>query len=197
MGIVGGPSIVFHRYHKVEETMIRKPIYNGIDEHGKPIWVVPETNKLEFKIQGHNANALYLYCLTQSQLCGELVYHDCGPNPNLNFLSKMFGIMIVNIEVPAEYYNYFSEYPPIFVNHNITGSKPKDLRSAEQTERSDVKSCDGKPIKKRKLVSLYKAEKIPLKTPLLHRYLNHEVRLIKIWGYILATLLSIYKGFGD
>ena len=80
----------------------------------------------------------------QSQLCGELIYHKCNPNHNLIELSKIFEIMIVDIEVPSEYYNYFSEYPPIFVNLNITRSGPK-----------------GKPIKERKLVSVYKAEKNP------------------------------------
>ena len=92
----------------------------------------------------------------------------------------MFGIMIVDIEVPPEYYNYFSEYPTIIVNLNITRSVP-----------------EGKSIKERKLVSVYKAEKILLITPLLHWYLNHGVRLIKIQGYIPATPLAIYKGFGD
>ena len=70
MGIVGGPSIVFHRYHKVGETIIRKPFYNNSQ------WFVPETGKLVYKIQGHDANALYLYCLTQPQLCGKLPYHE-------------------------------------------------------------------------------------------------------------------------
>ena len=98
MGIVGGPSIVFHRYHKVEETMIRKLFYNNSQ------WFVPETGKLAYKIQGHNANALYLYCLTQPQLCGKLTYYEY----NNEYLSNLFGIMIVDIEVPPKYYNYFS-----------------------------------------------------------------------------------------
>ena len=54
MGIVGGPSIVFHRYHKVRETMIRKPFYNGVNERTRePLWFVPETGKFVNKIQGH------------------------------------------------------------------------------------------------------------------------------------------------
>ena len=144
--------------------MIRKPIYNDIDVNGKPLWVVPETGKLVYKIQGYDANALYLYCIMQQQLCGELIYNEMGQKcpkpggPNFNELSKMFGIMIVDIEVPPKNYNYFSEYLPIFVNLNITRSKP-----------------EGKPIKKRKLVSVYKAKKILLITPLLHWYLNHGV----------------------
>ena len=49
--IVGGPSIVFHCYLKVEETMIRQPFYNSLH------WFVLETGKLMYKILGHNANA--------------------------------------------------------------------------------------------------------------------------------------------
>ena len=44
MGIVGWPSIVFYRYHKVKETIIRKPFYNNSQ------WFVPETGKLLYKI---------------------------------------------------------------------------------------------------------------------------------------------------
>ena len=42
-----------------------------------------------------------------------------------------------------------------------------------------------------------KLKTIPLITPLLHSYLNHGVRMTKIWRYILANALSIYKTFGD
>ena len=108
MGIVGGLSIVFHRYHKVGKTMIRKPYYNGSQ------WFVFETEKLVYKIQGHDANALYLYCLTQPQLCGKLIYYEYKNED----LCKLFGLIIVNIEELPKYYNYFSEFPLIFVNFN-------------------------------------------------------------------------------
>ena len=54
MGIVGRPSIVFHRFHNVWETIIRKHYYNDSQ------WFVPKTGKLVYKIQGHDAYALYL-----------------------------------------------------------------------------------------------------------------------------------------
>ena len=129
-----------------------------------------------YKIQGYDANALYLFCLMQPQLCEKLKYNEY----NNEDLSKLFGIIIVDIEVPPELYNYFSEYPPIFVNLNITRN-----------------GAEGKPNKERKLVSVYKAEKIRHITLLLHWYLNHGLRITKIWGYIPANPLSIYKDFGD
>ena len=60
--------------------MIRKPYYNGSQ------WFVPQTGKLVYKIQGHDANALYLYCLTQPQLCGKVTYHEY----NNEDVSKLF-----------------------------------------------------------------------------------------------------------
>ena len=88
--------------------------------------------------------------------------------------------MIVDIEISPEKYNYFSEVPPIFVNLNVNVNRPND------------------PIKKkRKLISVYKVEKITLITPLLHWYLNHGLIITKILGYIPTNPLSIYKNFGD
>ena len=102
-----------------------------------------------YKIQGHDANALYLYCLTQLQLCGKLTYHEY----NNEDLSNLFGIIIVDIEVPPKYSNYFSKFPPIFVNLNVNVNEPNSLNGPIKNER--------------KLVSVYKFEKIPLITPLL------------------------------
>ena len=77
--------------------MIRKPFYNNSQQF------VPETGKLVQIIQGHDANALYLYCITQPQLCGKLTYHEYYNEG----LSILFQIIIVDIEVPHEKYNYF------------------------------------------------------------------------------------------
>ena len=51
--IVGGPSIIFHRHHEVDETFLR----------GNP-------DKPCKSIIGYDANALYLYCLTQQMPTG-------------------------------------------------------------------------------------------------------------------------------
>ena len=60
--------------------MIRKHYYDGSQ------WIVPEAGKTVYKIQGHDANALYLYCLMLPQLCGKLIYHKY----NNEDLSKLF-----------------------------------------------------------------------------------------------------------
>ena len=56
-GVVGGPAIVFHRYHERDKTFIRKRVYNGEARQCK-------------KIIGVDANALYLSCLGREMPTG-------------------------------------------------------------------------------------------------------------------------------
>ena len=87
--IVGGPSIVYHRYHEKGETKINRVHYNeytkqcsGLDlqcsgaDHqcSRPNlqWYYNDDGKVVSQIVGYDANALYLYCLEQNQLCGKL-----------------------------------------------------------------------------------------------------------------------------
>ena len=57
--LVGGPSIVFYRYHEAGLTRVRSV------EHG-------DTAKLCHSVLGEDANALYLYCMMQDMPMGEL-----------------------------------------------------------------------------------------------------------------------------
>ena len=54
--IVGGPSIIFHRYHECDETYIR-------EQKDKPCK----------RVVGHDANALYVYCLSELMPTGSPV----------------------------------------------------------------------------------------------------------------------------
>ena len=57
---VGGPSIIFHRYHEAYKTKIREQLY-------------AETAKTCQSIVGYDANALYLWCLMQDMPTGSNV----------------------------------------------------------------------------------------------------------------------------
>ena len=74
------------------------------------------------------------------------------------------------LKVPPKYYNYFSEFPPIFVILNVSHNKPNN----PITQNNHIKN-------ERKLVSVYKVEKISLITQLLHWYVNHGLIITKIW----------------
>ena len=66
--IVGGPSIVYHRYHEKNKTKINR-VHYSLDTKQ---WYHNNDGKNVSKIVGYDANALYLYCLEQEQLCGKL-----------------------------------------------------------------------------------------------------------------------------
>ena len=103
--------------------------------------------------------------------------------------------MIVDIDISPKYYNYFSEFPPIFVNNNVSHNKRNNpiTQNAHKTQNGP----NGPINKKRKLVSVYKVKKVLLISPLLHWYVNHELLITKICRYIPANPEYIYKNFGD
>ena len=58
--MVGGPSIIFHRYHEKDKTKIRE---REITDQGKE-------PKMCQKIVGYDANALYLWAIMQNMPTG-------------------------------------------------------------------------------------------------------------------------------
>src|SRR5271156_1819315 len=67
--IVGGPSIVYHRWHEKGLTTIDRLQYHDGE------WSYNGgSGKVIHQIVGYDANALYLYCLQQEQLCGKLCW---------------------------------------------------------------------------------------------------------------------------
>src|SRR5271165_5108450 len=66
--IVGGPSIVYHRYHEKGKTNIDRVHYNKETKE----WSYGDDGKAVESVVVYDANALYLSCLEQHQLCGKL-----------------------------------------------------------------------------------------------------------------------------
>ena len=85
--IVGGPSIIFNRYHEANKTKIR----NG--------------DKLCKKIIGYDANALYLWAIAQEMPTGK---HEHIKTYDLKQLKEdilnnnLFGFVKVDIETPED-----------------------------------------------------------------------------------------------
>jgi hypothetical protein len=102
--IVGGPSIIFNRYHEANITKIR----NG--------------EKLCKKVIGYDANALYLWAISQEIPTG---LHKHITKNILNELKEdilnddFFGFIQVDIETPENLKEYFSEMTPILKNASI------------------------------------------------------------------------------
>lgn len=89
-----------------------------------------------------------------------------------------FGVAEVDIEVPSEMYERFSEFSPIFVNCEV------DFNDIGEHMQSYVNenNLDKKP--KRLLLGVMKARKILLATPLLKWYLEHGLKVTKVYQTI-------------
>ena len=161
-GMVGGPAQVFTRYHEKDVTYIRSNI---------------EREKLCKKIIGYDANALYLYCPGDVMPCGkdkltviEKLYDKMQIQTfERNVLEdKFFGFAQVDIEVPHNLKDKFSEMPPLLVVDEITDNCiPEEMKLYKKlTGRKTIKGT-------KKLLGVTKAKKILLYSPLLKWYLNH------------------------
>ena len=108
---VGGPSIVFHRYHEKDVTRISFVIRKN------KTYILNGEGKLIKKIVGFDANALYLWSLSQYMPTSTLRHEEFIQNKNINeLLNTTFGFYEVDIEVPNDddSYNKFVKFSPIF-----------------------------------------------------------------------------------
>ena len=116
----GGPSIVFHRYHEQDKTKISRVKYVGNSKYEKI-----EGGKMVKKIVGFDANALYLWSLSQYMPTGLLQYKQVENQNIKELLKTTYGFYEVDISVPENLYDKFSEFPPIFKNAIINGKERK------------------------------------------------------------------------
>ena len=88
---------------------------------------------------------------------------------------KVFGFAQVDIEVPGELYDKFSEMPPLFVVQEIPDCDiPEEMKMyKEKTGRKTVKRT-------KKLLGVMRATKILLYTPVLEWYLQHGLRMTAV-----------------
>ena len=205
--IVGGPSIIFNRLHEVNGTKIQRVHYD-LD---KDSWYFDNFGNNVNKIIGFDANALYLWCIGQPQLCGKLKYIENNENNECNKLieseyyngtwdtllndvqnEKFFGCVEVDIKVPKSLYEYFSELPPIFVNKTYNSKMAGDVMDDIITNHLEKKHTTS-----RKLIATLKTKKILLKSSLLKWYLDHGLVVKKIYSIIPAKKERLYKNFEE
>ena len=152
---VGGPAIVFHRYHEKDITRIVR-----IAKRLKKYDLI--YGSLIKKILGFDANALYLYALSQYMPTGLLTWQsleNCNQSID-ELLKSTFGFYEVDIKVPDELYDEFSEFPPFFRN------------------------CYLKADNSKKLISCMSSKKMLIYHPLLQWYVDHGLIVTKVYGMI-------------
>ncbi len=175
--VVGGPSIVFHRYHEKDVTKLR-----GL--------------KLCKKIIGYDANALYLWAISQNMPTGDYKRYRIPDKQIKKFLTKIlenkfFGFVVCDIHTPDKKKKYFEDMAPIFKNMVIT---KEDIGDHMTTHVNNHKIRINKG---RKLIDSYYGEKILLFTPLLKWYIQHGLIITKIHECIKYTPNNCFKKFAD
>ena len=184
-GMIGGPSIVFCRYAEDEVSQIRSHIYSEADA------------KTCRAVLGLDANSLYLFCSGQEMPCGKEKVFQANPEEKDELIQnvlndKLFGFFQVDIEVPEQLLDKFSEFSPLFILAEVPEDQiPQHMRDYKiNTGRKMIKN-------NKKLLGVMKAEKILLYSPLLKWYLNHGLQVTKIHKYISYTPGRPFKGFPE
>ncbi|KAG2996395.1 hypothetical protein PC123_g22015 [Phytophthora cactorum] len=173
--IAGGPSIIFNRYAKRNETKIRG-------------------GKLCKKVIRYDANAPYLWALGNDMPCGRLTTIEAYPNIVEDIKNdKIFGFLECDIQTPEHLKDYFGEMTPIFKNslidcmdESIIGKHMYDYNQAREKSRA-------KPA--RKLIGSYFGGKILIYTPLLKWYLSHGMEITQTYSFIKASSHKAFAPF--
>ena len=176
--IVGGPSIIFNRYAKRNETFIR----NG--------------DKLVKKVIGYDANALYLWALGNEMPCGRLTSIEPYEGIVSDIINdKIFGFLECDIETPEDLKEYFSEMTPIFKNaiidpcdRNVVGDHMYEFNLNSENKRT---------MKSKKLIGSYFGKQILIYTPLLKWYISHGLIVTKTYSFIKAKSHKPFQSFTD
>ena len=171
-GMIGGPSIVFCRHAEAGVSKIRSHIYS-------------EKAKTCRSVLGLDSNSLYLFCSGQEMPCGKEKVFKCNPEAKpeqsseeqdeliQNVLNdKLFGFFEVDIEVPDQLRDKFSEFCPLFVISEVSEEQiPQHMKDYKiNTGRKMIKN-------NKKLLGVMKAKKILLYSPLLKWYLKHGLQV--------------------
>ena len=148
---MGGPGQLNTRCHEEDITHIRSHVYG-------------KRSKLIKDVRGYDANALHLYCLGDVMPCGkDTLVVNKKPFDQKRiakfskdvFKGKVFGFAQVDIEVPDELYDKFSEMARLFIVQEISDRDITEKMKIykEKTGQKTVKGT-------KELLDIMKAKKI-------------------------------------
>ena len=182
--VVGGPSLVFTRYHEVGKTRIRS------HQIAEP--------KLCKNILGYDANALYLSTMLREMPCGkEKVVHYTGEYqtdgaPVLTHRLKegiWFGYAEVDIEIPNHLHQKFEEMC-LFFHNKVVPAKAVPEHMLKYLRDTGRKRGEDK-----KLMGTLSAQRMLVYAPLLLWYVNHGAVIKRVYRTIDYTPAKIFPWF--
>jgi len=183
--VVGGPSIVFCRYHEAGKTKIRNHKYG---DESKPCK----------KIIGYDANALYLSTMLKEMPCGKenvVSYKGWDTTETIKTFQscleskEWFGFGEVDIEIPQNLWSKFEEMPPFFYNKQIP-----DV-AIPQNMKDYLKKTGRKQMNSKKLVGALSGDKILLFAPLIKWYLDHGAVITRLYRTLDYSPEVIFQWF--
>ena len=182
--MVGGPSIVFNRYHETGVTNIRSHRFTK-----------PKACK---RIIGYDANALYLSTMMREMPCGKetVVHYENQRGAVAAFIShlkagKWFGFAEVDIKIPQNLWMKFEEMPPFFFTKHI----PEE--AVPQHMNDDMKRTAWKRGEGKRLVGFLSARKLLLYASLLQWYVKHGAEITPVHRTIDYQATKALKWFVD
>ena len=105
---------------------------------------------------------------------------------------KVFGFAQVDIEIPDEHYDKFSEMAPLFVVQEIPDCNiPEEMNICK--EKTDRKTIKGR----KKLLGVMKVKKILLYTPIIRWYLQYGLRLTAVHQLVEYELGKPFSWFPE
>ena len=180
--VVGGPSLVFTRYHEVGKTRIRS------HQVANP--------KLCQNILGYDANALYLSTMLRDMPCGKerVVHHDDDLVMPMVLTQNLkqgswFGYAEVDIEIPERLHPKFEEMCPFFHNKAVPAT------AVPEHMHKYLRKTGRKRGEDKKLMGTLAAKRILLYAPLLLWYVNHGAEITKVHRTIDYTPKKIFTWF--
>ena len=180
--VVGGPSLVFTRYHEKDVTRIRSHQV--------------ENPRLCKKILGYDANALYLSTMQKDMPCGKERVRTFGdPVGAAGYLTEKikngswFGFAEVDIEIPEPLRPKFDEMCPFFHNKMVP------VEAVPQQMLDYLKRTGRNRGDEKKLVRALSAEKLLVYTPLLLWYVDHGAVITAVYRTIEYTPGKVFGWF--
>ena len=172
--MIGGPSIIFTRYHEAGKSSIMSHKY--------------QDSKICASVVGFDLNSLYLYCSWQEMPCSKEEYVEVSDSQDAGVIKKLcdkvmkdqlFEFLQVDIHNPDQLLEKFSEFPPLFIVDSVPKEQiPKHMKEyQERTGRKTVSEI-------RTPLGLTRVKGLLLYMPMLKLYLSHGLKVNTIYKYL-------------